>query len=53
VVDARFHALTAVRQAAATVLYPLQMAALMPRDAIFGMGAISRRCPRCRKKCAT
>jgi rod shape-determining protein MreC len=38
VVDARFHALTAVRQVAATVLYPLQMAALMPRDAVSNMG---------------
>jgi rod shape-determining protein MreC len=38
VVDARFHALTAVRQVAATVLYPLQMAALMPRDAVANMG---------------
>ena len=39
VVDARFHALTAVRQVAATVLYPLQMAALVPRDALAGMGS--------------
>jgi rod shape-determining protein MreC len=38
VVDARFHALTAVRQVAATVLYPLQMVALMPRDAVSNMG---------------
>jgi rod shape-determining protein MreC len=37
-VDARLHALTAVRQVAATVLYPFQMAALMPRDAIGSMG---------------
>jgi rod shape-determining protein MreC len=37
-VDARFHALAAVRQVAATVLYPLQMAALMPRDALSSMG---------------
>jgi rod shape-determining protein MreC len=39
VVDARFHALTAVRQVAATVLYPLQMVALMPRDAMSNMGS--------------
>jgi rod shape-determining protein MreC len=39
VVDARFHALTSVRQVAATVLYPLQMAALMPRDAVASMGS--------------
>jgi rod shape-determining protein MreC len=38
VVDARLHALNAVRQVAATVLYPLQMAALVPRDAMSGMG---------------
>jgi len=38
VVDARFHALTLVRQVAATVLYPFQMAALAPRDAIANMG---------------
>lgn len=37
VVDARLHALTAVRQVAATVLYPLQMAALAPRDALANM----------------
>ncbi|MYN11062.1 rod shape-determining protein MreC [Pseudoduganella aquatica] len=36
--DARMHALTAVRQVVGTVLYPLQMAALMPRDAIYGVG---------------
>jgi rod shape-determining protein MreC len=39
VVDARFHALTTVRQVAGTVLYPLQMAALVPRDALTGMGS--------------
>ena len=39
VVDARFHALTAVRQVAATVLYPFQMVALMPRDAMSNMGS--------------
>ncbi len=38
VVDARLHALTAVRQVAATVLYPFQMAALAPRDALVNMG---------------
>jgi len=38
VVDARLHALSAVRQVAATVLYPLQMAALVPRDAVSNMG---------------
>jgi rod shape-determining protein MreC len=38
VVDARMHVLNTVRQVAATVLYPLQMAALMPRDAISSMG---------------
>jgi rod shape-determining protein MreC len=37
-VDARLHALTTVRQVAATVLYPFQMAALMPRDAFASMG---------------
>jgi rod shape-determining protein MreC len=37
-VDARFHALTEVRRVAATVLYPFQMAALVPRDAISNMG---------------
>jgi rod shape-determining protein MreC len=38
VVDARFHALTVVRQVASTVLYPLQMAALVPRNAVSSMG---------------
>jgi rod shape-determining protein MreC len=37
-VDSRLHALTAMRQVAATVLYPFQMAALMPRDAVTSMG---------------
>ncbi|NRR33407.1 rod shape-determining protein MreC [Oxalobacteraceae bacterium] len=36
--DARMHALPGLRLAAGTVLYPLQMAALLPRDAIYGMG---------------
>jgi rod shape-determining protein MreC len=39
VVDARFHALSAVRQVAGTILYPFQMAALMPRDAASNMGS--------------
>ena len=39
VVDYRYHALTAVRQVAGTVLYPLQMAALVPRDAAGNMGS--------------
>jgi len=38
VVDARYQTLGAVRQVAATVLYPLQMAALMPREALGNMG---------------
>ena len=37
-VDSRMHSLSAVRQAVGTVLYPLQMAALLPRDAIDGVG---------------
>ncbi|MES2757801.1 MAG: rod shape-determining protein MreC [Pseudomonadota bacterium] len=36
--DARVGLLATVRQAAGTVLYPLQMAALMPRDALASMG---------------
>ena len=36
--DARLHVLATVRQAAGTVLYPFQMAALMPRDAFANMG---------------
>jgi rod shape-determining protein MreC len=39
VVDARLHALASVRQVTATVLYPFQMAALMPRDALSSMGS--------------
>ncbi len=31
--DARLHALTVIRQTVGTVLYPLQVAALLPRDA--------------------
>lgn len=37
-VDARMHTLAMVRQVAGTVLYPLQMVALLPRDAIYGVG---------------
>jgi rod shape-determining protein MreC len=37
-VDSRMHSLAMVRQVAGTVLYPLQMAALLPRDAIYGVG---------------
>ena len=36
-VDARMGLLAGVRQVAATVLYPLQMAALMPREALANM----------------
>ena len=36
--DARVGLLATARQAAGTVLYPLQMAALMPRDALASMG---------------
>jgi rod shape-determining protein MreC len=36
--DARMHALATVRQVVGTVLYPLQMAALLPRDAVYGVG---------------
>ena len=37
-VDARMRTLSTVRQVAGTVLYPLQMVALLPRDAIYGVG---------------
>ncbi len=37
-VDSRLHALAQVRQVTGTVLYPLQMMALMPRDALASMG---------------
>ncbi|MFC0251446.1 rod shape-determining protein MreC [Massilia consociata] len=37
VVDSRYSTLASVRQVAATVLYPLQMAALMPREALGNM----------------
>ncbi|MTW06005.1 rod shape-determining protein MreC, partial [Pseudoduganella ginsengisoli] len=36
--DARMNALKTVRQVVGTVLYPLQMVALLPRDAIYGVG---------------
>lgn len=38
VLDSRLQALSLVRQVTGTVLYPLQMAALMPRDALGNMG---------------
>jgi rod shape-determining protein MreC len=37
--DARVHVLATLRQAAGTVLYPFQMAALIPRDALANMGS--------------
>lgn len=36
--DSRMHALSTLRQVVGTALYPLQMAALVPRDALYGMG---------------
>ncbi len=36
--DARLHSLTMVRQVVGTVLYPLQMVALFPRDLAVGVG---------------
>ncbi|UCE32546.1 MAG: rod shape-determining protein MreC [Burkholderiales bacterium] len=39
VVDARFDALSAMRQGVATVLYPVQRTLLMPREAIGQLGA--------------
>ena len=38
-VDSHVGALARVRQVTGTILYPLQMAALMPRDALAGMGS--------------
>src|SRR4051794_14792093 len=38
IADSRLRTLTKIRQAVGTVLYPLQMAALMPRDTIYGIG---------------
>jgi rod shape-determining protein MreC len=37
-VDSRMHTLSTVRQVVGTALYPLQMAALTPRNAIYGVG---------------
>jgi rod shape-determining protein MreC len=37
-VDSRMRTLQTVRQVAGTALYPLQMAALLPRDAMYGVG---------------
>ncbi len=37
--DSRLQALTTIRQVTGTILYPLQMAALMPRDALGSMGS--------------
>lgn len=37
-VDSRIHALTEVRQAIGFVLYPFQRAAMLPRDALYGIG---------------
>jgi rod shape-determining protein MreC len=37
-IDAHYHALTSLRQVAGTVLYPFQMMALVPRDAVGNMG---------------
>ena len=37
-VDSHMRSLTRIRQVAGTVLYPLQMAALLPRDAMYGVG---------------
>ncbi|CAN7575544.1 rod shape-determining protein MreC [Massilia sp. LjRoot122] len=37
VVDARYQTLASVRQVAATILYPVQMAALLPREALGNM----------------
>lgn len=38
-IDNRYHALDRVRQVAGAVLYPLQMIALVPRDAVGNMGS--------------
>jgi rod shape-determining protein MreC len=38
VVDSHFHTLSSIRTVTGTVLYPLQMAALVPRDTLTGMG---------------
>ena len=39
VVDSHFHTLATVRMVTGTILYPLQMAALVPRDTLAGMGS--------------
>lgn len=39
VVDSHFHTLSSIRTVTGTVLYPLQMAALVPRDTLSGMGS--------------
>lgn len=38
-VDSRLQSLATVRKVTGTILYPLQMAALMPRDALAGLGS--------------
>lgn len=38
-IDSRLHSLATVRQVAGTILYPFQMVALMPRDALASMGS--------------
>jgi rod shape-determining protein MreC len=38
VIDARMHTLTMIRQGVGIMLYPLQTAALMPRDAAYAVG---------------
>lgn len=38
VIDSRMHSLAMIRQGVGIVLYPLQAAALMPRDAVYGIG---------------
>jgi rod shape-determining protein MreC len=38
-IDSRFNTLATVRQVTGTILYPLQMAALMPRDALGSMSS--------------
>src|SRR5437868_1079862 len=37
-VDARLRSLTAIRQVVGTVLYPVQAAALLPRNAVYMVG---------------
>jgi len=38
VIDSRMHSLTIVRQAVGTVLYPFQLVAMLPRDAMYKAG---------------